>query len=113
MFVIKKSPVHGNGLFATRYIGRFELVLDYTGDIISQHTLDLRYPDGKPVYVLRSPHFIIDAINSTCPARFCNTRGLDSHCHFVDNGAHKWPTMENHREIKKGEEIFVYYNYNE
>src|SRR5258706_13909865 len=44
-YLLRRSPVHGNGLFATRAIKKGERIIEYVGEHISHEEADRRHQD--------------------------------------------------------------------
>jgi len=47
LYVVRNSPIHGRGVFATRYIRKGTRILEYTGQRISNKEADRRYDDTR------------------------------------------------------------------
>lgn len=43
---VRKSSIHGSGVFATRMIAEGETIIEYTGERINEAEIDVRYPEN-------------------------------------------------------------------
>jgi len=58
--VVRHSPVHGRGLFATRRIRRDARIIEYTGERLTEAEVDARYPG----LAAEDPHTFLFQIGS-------------------------------------------------
>jgi len=47
LYVVRRSPIHGRGVFAARYIRKGTKIVEYTGERISNREADKRYDDSR------------------------------------------------------------------
>jgi uncharacterized protein len=47
LYVVRKSSIHGRGVFANRYIRKGTRIVEYTGERISNREADRRYDDTR------------------------------------------------------------------
>lgn len=47
LYVVRKSSIHGRGVFAARYIRKGTRIVEYTGERISNREADRRYDDSR------------------------------------------------------------------
>ena len=76
-FVIRRSPVAGQGAFATRSIRRGERIIEYTGQRITWAQADRRYPDDAATahhtfLFAIDDDIVVDAARRGNAARFIN-----------------------------------------
>lgn len=45
-FVARRSPIHGNGVFATAPIAKGEEIIEYKGKLLTPDEADALYGDG-------------------------------------------------------------------
>ncbi len=105
----RPSPRHGRGVFAAGPIIRHTLVIEYTGELISHHEAERRYPtrdgvdDPEHTFVLElNEQLVIDANVGGNDARFIN------HCCLpnlepIAIGNQMWLVAL--RDINTGEEL--------
>src|SRR5216117_1678495 len=58
-FVIRKSPIHGRGVFALTHIPKHTRIIEYKGERISQEEADERYSEAHE----NSPHTMLFEVN--------------------------------------------------
>jgi len=46
---VRRSPIHGLGVFALKKIRKGERIIEYTGERISHREADRRYPIARPI----------------------------------------------------------------
>jgi uncharacterized protein len=111
-FVIRNSPIHGTGAFATRDIPANAEIIEYAGRRITPAQADAEYPDDNGhtfLYVLNE-HWVIDAGVDGNDARWIN-HSCDPNCEMWliedDDGdpAKDRLVIESMRPIKAGEEL--------
>ena len=107
LFKVKKSRVHGSGVFAARRIRKGTRVVEYIGDRISHDAADSRYEDKDPndnhtfLFTVNSK-IVIDAGVNGGPARFIN-HSCAPNCESVIQG--KRVFIEAIKTIQPGEEL--------
>src|SRR5688572_13722839 len=87
MFRVKKSRIHGTGVFATRRIRKGTRILEYTGDRVSHEEADRRYDhrlveDNHTFLFIVDARTVIDAGVGGNAARYIN-HGCDPNCETV------------------------------
>jgi hypothetical protein len=106
-FRVRRSPVHGTGVFAVRPIAKGERISEYYGERISHAEADRRYAhkaedDNHTFLFTVSSRVVIDGGVGDCPARFIN-HGCDPNCEtLIEKGR---VFIEAVRPIKAGEEL--------
>ncbi len=75
--VVRRSPVHGRGVFAARRIRRGTRIVEYTGERLDQAAVDARYAgpaaeDPHTMLFQTGPDSCIDASVGGSAARFVN-----------------------------------------
>jgi uncharacterized protein len=114
--VVRNSPIHGTGVFATRDIAEGEEIIEYTGRLMTHAEADAVYPedDGHTFLYILNDDYVIDAtvggnearwINHSC-APNCETIGIES-----DDGdpAKERLVITAIRDIRAGEELTYEY----
>ena len=107
MFEVRRSRIHGSGVYATRTIRRGTRVVEYLGDRISHEEADSRYEakgqdDGHTFLFVVSEKVVIDAGVGGNDARFIN-HSCDPNCETVIEGGRVF--IEALRTIRPGEEL--------
>src|SRR5438046_7885934 len=106
-FVIRKSPIHGRGVFALTHIPKHTRIIEYKGERISQEEADERYSEAHE----NSPHtmlfevndrLVIDATNTGNSARWIN-HSCAPNCELEDEDARI--IIELHRDLRPDEEV--------
>ena len=105
---VRKSQVHGMGVFALTRIAKRTRLGKYTGEKLKGSELNARYPDSHPEYTLKVGNWYIDAahkngnwtrrVNDSYGTRFRNN------CKFTARGC-----LVATCNIQPGEELFVSY----
>jgi SET domain-containing protein len=109
-YEVRKSPVHGNGVFALRAIGAGERIIEYRGERISwDHATDRAAERGGPInhtfYFSLADGNVIDGGSRGNDARWIN-HACEPNCEaFEEDGRVYIHAM---RDIDQGEEL----NYN-
>ena len=85
-FVARRSPIHGNGVFATAPIARGEEIIQYKGKLLTHAQADDLYGDGGEtghtfLFTLND-EYIIDANQGGNTARWIN-HGCAPNCRAV------------------------------
>ena len=111
-FVVKKSPIHGKGVFATRRIPKGTRLIEYKGERISWEEADRRYDDSiQPHHTFLfavDDKVVIDAGVRGNDARWIN-HSCDPNCEAVDEDGRIF--IETIRDIEPGEELTYDYSY--
>lgn len=116
--VARRSPIHGNGVFAVAPLKRGETVIQYKGRLITHKQADREYGDGADtghtfLFTLNDS-YIVDANVGGNNARWIN-HSCSPNCQALieedDDGdpRHDKVLIETLRAIKPGEELT--YNY--
>ncbi len=119
MWQVKKSKVHGNGVFATRNITKGKKIIQYIGEKISKKEGDKRseerikkYLNSKTtgsVYIFElNKRYDIDGFVSRNKARFIN-HSCAPNCEVDIINGKIW--ISSIKNIKKGEELSYDYGY--
>jgi SET domain-containing protein len=107
---LRRSPIHGRGVFALKRIGKGERIIEYTGERISHDEVDRRYPeDSSPHTMLFTvdKNIVIDATRIGNTARWIN-HSCNPNCESVDEEGRIY--IEAIRNIGRGEELTYDYN---
>ena len=104
---VRRSPVHGRGVFATRRIRTGTRIVEYLGERISHREADRRYVandagDGHTFLFVVDRGVVIDAGTDGNDARYIN-HGCDPNCESVIEGRRVF--IEALRTIQPGEEL--------
>lgn len=114
----RRSPIHGNGVFALVPIAKGDTVIQYKGRLITHAEADERYGDGAEtghtfLFTLND-HYIVDANVGGNSARWIN-HSCEPNCEALieeaadGNPRHDKVLIEALRDIAPGEELT--YNY--
>lgn len=117
-FVARRSPIHGNGVFAVSTLAKGETVIEYKGRLITHAQADREYGDGADtghtfLFTLNDK-YIVDANVHGNTARWIN-HSCDPNCEALideaDDGdrRHDRVLIQTVREVRPGEELS--YNY--
>lgn len=104
---LRRSPVHGTGVFATRRIAKGEKVIDYVGERISHEEADRRHADkadddNHTFLFTIDAKTVVDAGVGGNDSRFIN-HSCDPSCEVIlVDGV---PIVEALRTIEPGEEL--------
>ena len=112
--VARRSPIHGNGVFAAEPIAKGEHVIQYKGTLMTDAEADKMYGDGGEtghtfLFTLND-EYIIDANRKGNTARWIN-HSCDPNCQALidesDSGDRRKDkvVIEAIRKIKPGEEL--------
>ena len=104
--IVRSSPLHGAGVYATRRIRKGQLVLEYTGPRISAEESEGMYGDNEITYLfgLQDGKTVIDGfgmaafVNHSCTPN-CETDEIDGRIWIIAL-----------RDIRAGEELTYDYN---
>ncbi len=111
-FVVRRSRIHGKGVFALRTITKRTIVIEYQGMRISHKEADRLYGDEQE----NSPHtmlftvndkVVIDATRKGNSARWIN-HSCTPNCETIDEKDNIF--IETLRTIRRGEELSYDYN---
>jgi hypothetical protein len=109
---LRRSPVHGTGVFATRVIKKGAGVIEYVGERISHAEADRRHSkkdidDGHTFLFTVNSKVVIDAGVDGNEARFIN-HSCEPNCEVINDKGRLF--VETLRTIKPGEELNYDYN---
>jgi len=107
LFLVRRSKIHGSGVYAAREIPKGTRIVEYLGDRITHKEADARYEskgqdDGHTFLFVASNRVVIDAGVNGNDARFIN-HCCDPNCETVIEGERVF--IEALRDIKPGEEL--------
>lgn len=107
LFEVRRSRIHGSGVYATRTIRKGTRIVEYLGDRISHEAADERYEtkgqdDGHTFLFVVNDEVVIDAGVGGNDARFIN-HSCDPNCETVIEGGRVF--IEAVRTIRPGEEL--------
>ena len=111
-FLVRRSRIHGKGVFALRTIPKRTIVIEYTGTRISHKKADELFGEEQE----NSPHtmlftvndkIVIDATRNGNSARWIN-HSCTPNCETIDEKDHIF--IETLRTIRPGEELNYDYN---
>jgi SET domain-containing protein len=106
-FRVRRSKIHGTGVFATRHIPKGARVVEYVGERVSHAEADRRYAskelnDNHTFLFTVDARTVIDAGVGGNAARFIN-HGCDPNCETVIEARRVY--IESVRAIEPGEEL--------
>jgi len=106
-YVVRRSKIHGSGVYAAREIPKGTRIVEYLGERISHAQADARYEakgqdDGHTFLFVVNSKLVIDAGVDGNDARFIN-HSCDPNCETVIEGGRVF--IEAVRDIRKGEEL--------
>jgi len=107
---VRRSNIHGRGVFALQKIRKGERVIEYTGERISHREADHRYPnDDSPhtMLFIVDKKLVIDATRTGNSARWIN-HSCRPNCESIND--EKRIYIEAMRDIRAGEELTYDYN---
>ncbi|MEM9026060.1 MAG: SET domain-containing protein-lysine N-methyltransferase [Verrucomicrobiota bacterium] len=104
---VKRSDIHGTGIFARRPIADGERVVEYFGKRILSSQVSRR-SDGRVYCIALDEDYVIDGDSSKNPARFANY-SCAANCNFEKQDDRLFIIAD--REIAAGEEITVDYGW--
>jgi SET domain-containing protein len=111
-FAVRRSAIHGRGVFALTLIPKRTRLIEYTGERISHEEADARYSKAHE----NSPHtmlftvndkIVIDATRRGSSARWIN-HSCSPNCEIADENDRIY--IETRRDIRPGEELTYDYN---
>ena len=111
-FVVRKSRIHGTGVFAARDIPAEEEIVEYAGRLMTPAEADAAYPDddGHTFLYVLNDHYLIDAGVGGNDSRWIN-HSCDPNCEVgwieSDDGdpAKDRLVIASMRAIRAGEEL--------
>jgi uncharacterized protein len=111
-FAVRRSTIHGRGVFALRRMPKEMRVIEYKGECISHEEADRRYTDkhknsSHTMLFTVDDQIVIDATRRGSSARWIN-HSCAPNCEAVDEGGRIF--IETCRAIRPGEELTYDYN---
>jgi SET domain-containing protein len=109
---VRKSGVHGKGVFALKSIAKGERIIEYTGELIAwpealrRHPHDPADPNHTFYFSLDDGTHVIDAKVGGNAARWIN-HACDPNCQAEESGGRVFIMAL--RRLKPGEELFYDY----
>lgn len=109
LFKVRRSPIHGAGVFAASKIRRDERIVEYTGEKITKAEAERRSTHRRKVYffILNNRYDIDGSVRSNI-ARFVN-HSCEPNCYAEIDRGHVWINAD--RAIQPGEELSYDYGY--
>ena len=107
---VRRSNIHGRGVFALTKIRKGERVIEYTGERVSHDEADRRYPADDSTHTMLfivDDNIVIDATRIGSSARWIN-HSCRPNCESVDDEGRIY--IEAVRDIPPGEELTYDYN---
>jgi len=107
---VRRSNIHGKGVFATASIAKGTRIIEYKGRRMSERAADDQYGDGDGPHTflfLLDDEIVIDANHGGNSARWIN-HGCDPNCEAVEEDGRMF--IEAVRDIRAGEELTYDYN---
>ncbi|MGD8779474.1 MAG: SET domain-containing protein-lysine N-methyltransferase [Ignavibacteria bacterium] len=108
--VVKKSKIHGKGIFASKNIPKDELVMIIKGEVITGKECERREEEDNNVYIFWNGRYYIDTVN-TEKIKYIN-HDCNPNCIVLERDKESLNLVSS-REIKKDEEITMDYGYDE
>ena len=107
LYTVRRSRIHGSGVYAARAIPKGTRIVEYLGDRITHAQADERYEakgqdDGHTFLFVVSNRVVIDAGVDGNEARFIN-HSCDPNCETVIEGGRVF--IEALRDVERGEEL--------
>jgi len=112
LYFVRKSSIHGRGVFAARKIPKGTRVIEYKGERVTHREVDRRYAhvddnDNHTFLFEVDEKWVIDAGVGGNAARWIN-HGCKPNCETVEEDGRIY--IETIREIRRGEELTYDYN---
>ena len=113
-FAVRKSKIHGRGVFATRTIAKGERLIEYKGERITWQAAERRYPiDPVPyhtfLFEVGDGTMCLDAERKGSAAKWIN-HACKPNCEAVEDEDERI-FIEAARTIRPGEELAYDYNF--
>ncbi|MGB8339149.1 MAG: SET domain-containing protein-lysine N-methyltransferase [Burkholderiales bacterium] len=112
LYIVKKSELHGNGVFAARKIAEDTQIIEYTGkrtswkEALKRDPADPDHPFHTFLFDLGDGRYVIDAAIGGNDARWIN-HGCRPNCQALDEDGRIF--IYALRDIKRGEELLYDY----
>lgn len=112
LYIVRRSTIHGRGVFAARRIPKGTRVIEYKGQRVTHEEVDRRYADvderDNHTFLFEvDDEWVIDAGVRGNAARWIN-HGCRPNCEAVEEEGRIY--IEATREIRPGEELTYDYN---
>ena len=112
LYFVRKSSIHGRGVFAARKIPKGTRVIEYKGQRVTHKEVDRRYAhvdesDNHTFLFEIDDEWVIDAGISGNAARWIN-HGCKPNCETVEEDGRIY--VETIRDVQRGEELTYDYN---
>ena len=105
---VKRSKVHGKGLFATEDIEWGTKIIEYMGKVITDMEAERRLKRGAAYIFELAPDKNIDGADGGSVARFANHGRGNSNCFVLRDRGRIW-IVAGINGVKKGQEILFDY----
>jgi SET domain-containing protein len=107
LYIVRRSSIHGRGVFAARRIAKGARVIEYKGQRVTNKEVDRRYAhvdeDDSHTFLFEvDDGWVIDAGVRGNAARWIN-HGCKPNCETVEEDGHIY--IEATRDIARGEEL--------
>jgi uncharacterized protein len=115
LYVVRRSLIHGRGVFAARYIRKGTKILEYTGERISNREADRRYDDSRMkrhhtfLFTLDKKTVIDGAISAGGGDASYINHSCDPNCEAIIRGGKIF--IHARKGIHPGEELAYDYQY--
>jgi len=112
LYIVRRSAIHGRGVFAARKIAKGTRIIEYKGQRVTQKEVDRRYAnvpetDSHTFLFELDDKLVIDAGVRGNAARWIN-HGCKPNCETVEEDSRIF--IEATRDIARGEELMYDYN---
>lgn len=112
LYFVRRSTIHGRGVFAARKIAKGTRVIEYKGQRVTHEEVDRRYADidenDNHTFLFEvDDEWVIDAGVRGNAARWIN-HGCSPNCETVEEDGRIY--IEATRDIRAGEELMYDYN---
>jgi SET domain-containing protein len=108
--IVRRSPVHGKGVFALQRIAARERVLEYKGEVTSWREAVRRHQrhgvDGHTFFFGLSDGRVIDGSQNGNSARWLN-HACTANCEAIEDAGRVF--IETLQDIDAGQELFIEY----
>ena len=109
-FTVRRSPIHGRGVYAAVELPAGEELIEYRGEVIAWETATERYlasGDGALTYFFdRGDGTVIDGASNGNSARFIN-HGCEPNCEALDADGRIY--IYTREKLKPGQELLIDY----
>lgn len=111
-FAVRRSPIHGKGVFALASIHKGDRIIEYKGELITDAQADRRYSklhenSAHTMLFSVDEKWVIDATRKGNSARWIN-HSCSPNCEVDDEGLRIF--IDARRDIRPGEELTYDYN---